>query len=436
MELPVDVGVIYEGERISGNEVFVELGGEEGGVELLRVVPAEEVRDGRVLVTGRDVDEMEEGGRYPFGILVKIAGRTLEEDVEGVLERRIHEFLSYIQGVMHQNSRDRVVVRISKQAVERGLRLRHVAHALVELLRREYPAVERVQVELITSRERVEALLREAREVYRRRDEKAAELRDEDVDVFYGCAMCQNHAANHVCIITPSRVSGCGVISWHEARAAAKMGESAIFEVSKGELLQEEKGEYSGVNAAVADRSRGTTQRVYIHSIFEHPHTQCSCAQAIVFYIPEVDALGVVDHGFRGKTPFGVDFSTLLRQVGNGVQHPGFAGIGLGYLRSPKFLQGDGGWERVVWMPSHLKESLRDVIPAEAFRRIATEKEAPDLESLRRFLEERGFPLPAEERRSSAQAYALPRHRVNITFINSEIYFKKLIIMGGKEKNI
>jgi CO dehydrogenase/acetyl-CoA synthase beta subunit len=73
MELPVDVGVIYEGERISRDQ-GVELGGDATGVELLRVVPPGEVEDGRVEVLGRDLREMKVGRSYPFALHVKIAG--------------------------------------------------------------------------------------------------------------------------------------------------------------------------------------------------------------------------------------------------------------------------------------------------------------------------------------------------------------------------
>jgi len=143
-------------------------------------------------------------------------------------------------------------------------------------------------------------------------------------------------------------------------------------------------------------------------------------------------------------------FSTLIKQVGNGVQHSGFIGVGLAYLRSPKFLQGDGGWERVVWMPSHLKSSLRDIIPPEIYDRIATEEEAGDLEALTKFLRAKGYSLPSgevEELVATAEpeeaqpaqkqqvVYALPRRRVKLSFINTDIRFKKLIITEEKEKN-
>ena len=451
MEFPVDVDVIYEGERISRDEAFVELGGKSTGVELLRVTLPEYIEDGTVKLKGADFSEMEAGKSYPFGLFVKIAGERLEEDVEGVLERRIHEFISYIQGVVHQNSRDKVLIRVGKNAVEKGLTLKHIGAALIQLLKKEYKAIEKAEVEIFTQGEEVEKLLAQAREVYRSRDEKAAKLKDEEVDVFYGCAMCQNHAANQVCIISPSRISGCGVISWLEARAAAKIGEGAIFEVPKGSIIDENKGEFEGVNKAVTDKSRGATTKVYLHSLFDYPHTQCSCAQAIIFYIPEVDGFGIVDSSFKGKTPFGMSFSTLMKQIGNGAQHSGFTGVGLAYLRSPKFLQGDGGWSRVVWMPSHLKSDLRDAIPPEVYDRIATEKDACDLKALENFLRARGYPIPQDrvEKHISTEkpeeappgqrqpiVHAPTRRHVKLTFINSEIRFKKLIITGEKEKNI
>jgi len=41
------------------------------------------------------------------------------------------------------------------------------------------------------------------------------------------------------------------------------------------------------------------------------------------------------------------------------VHRPGFAGISKNYILSDRFLQGEGGIERLVWMPSQLKEELK-----------------------------------------------------------------------------
>jgi len=49
-------------------------------------------------------------------------------------------------------------------------------------------------------------------------------------------------------------------------------------------------------------------------------------------------------------------------------------GIGRNFIVSKKFLAGDGGIRRIVWMTKNLKESLR-----EAFDKRAAEEGAPDL---------------------------------------------------------
>jgi acetyl-CoA synthase len=53
-------------------------------------------------------------------------------------------------------------------------------------------------------------------------------------------------------------------------------------------------------------------------------------------------------------------FSTLAGAVGGGNQSPGFRGVGRKYVVSRKFIPADGGLKRVVWMPSELREALRE----------------------------------------------------------------------------
>lgn len=79
-DIPVDVGVIYEGERIRRKSMQVELGGpnQEHKFELARVRKAEEVEDGRVSIIGPDIKDMKEGESYPLGIIVEVAGKQLE----------------------------------------------------------------------------------------------------------------------------------------------------------------------------------------------------------------------------------------------------------------------------------------------------------------------------------------------------------------------
>ena len=82
-DLPFEVGPVYEGERIRGNQMYIELGGPkiEKHFELVRVKPEKEIEDGKITIIGPNIKDMEEGGRYPIGILVEVSGPELEEDL-------------------------------------------------------------------------------------------------------------------------------------------------------------------------------------------------------------------------------------------------------------------------------------------------------------------------------------------------------------------
>ncbi len=457
-DLPVDVGLIYEGERIRKNMMYVDLAGPKSrGGELFRVADAKKIKDGEIKVLGPDSPKMEEGKAYPFGVLVEASGKTLEEDLEGVFERRIHYFMNYIQGFMHLNSRDTIWCRVNKDSAKKGLTLKHVGQALIYLFKSEFDTIEKMQISFSTGEKEVDDFLVKAREVYGKRDARLKDLKDDDVDVFYGCALCQGFAPQHLCTITPSRTSSCGSISWFEGRAAAKVDPNGpIFAIEKGELLDELKGEYVGPNKATQEKSNGTVDRIYLHSLFDYPHTSCGCFEAIAFYMPDVDGIGVVSRNFRGTTPFGIPFSTMAGQVGGGMQSNGFAGIAVEYLRSPKYLQADGGWDRMVWLPKELKERIGDDVPEDMRGKIATEEDATDLDSLKKFLKEVEHPVvekwvveaeaassPAAGDASVKPVAEVPELQfagvpmdgggVTIIFKNAKIYAEKVIIKR-KEK--
>ncbi|WP_414470513.1 CO dehydrogenase/CO-methylating acetyl-CoA synthase complex subunit beta [Methanobacterium sp. ACI-7] len=392
-DIPVDVSPMYEGERIRAANMFVELAGpKSSGAELVQV--AENIEDGALEVVGPELSEMTEGEIYPFGVSVQIEGEKLEKELEGVIERRIHELCNYVKGFMHLNQRDQIWCRVSKEALEAGFKFEHLAKALSILLKEEFPIIEKIAVSVLTEESEVEAFLETARAAYEVRDARARELSDEDVDVFYGCVMCQSFAPSHVCVVTPDRTALCGAINWFDCRAAAKMDpEGPIFEVSKGEILDAEKGEYSDVNTMVSERSQGLTDRVYLHSVFEYPHTSCGCFEAVAFYIPELDGIGIVDRDFRGETPLGIPFSAMAGQCSGGKQVEGFTGLSMEYMRSPKFLQADGGYERVIWMPKEIKDSLTEFIPEDLIEKIPTEEDAGSIKEIRRFLREHEHPI-------------------------------------------
>jgi CO dehydrogenase/acetyl-CoA synthase beta subunit len=99
-------------------------------------------------------------------------------------------------------------------------------------------------------------------------------------------------------------------------------------------------------------------------------------------------------------TPAGMTFSTLAGIAGGGLQTPGVMGVGKFYLISPKFIYADGGFKRVVWMSSVLKQTMADELEAVAVRegdpdlldKIADERSVSTVDQLLAFMEEHGHP--------------------------------------------
>lgn len=415
---PVGVGPIFEGQRIRKEEMYVEFGGPnvEYKCEFVLSKPMEEVEDGKVGVVGPDLKDMREGGSYPLANVIYIAGAKVEKDLEPVVERRIHDFTNYIDGMMHLNQRYDIWIRISKKSYAKGLNTLKVwGQILIKLYKSALPIIEKMQVIFYTEPSKVKEMALEAMEIYKARDARVRTLRDEDVDTFYGCTLCQSFAPQHICVIPPNRVSLCGSTSWFDARAAANVDpKGPNFIMPKGKLIDPLRGEYEGVNKIIEEKSLGANKKFFLYSAFGSPHTSCGCFETVGFYIPEVDGFGLVDRGFRGSTVSGLPFSAIASQVGGGIQSEGFLGMGLEYYRSPKFLQADGGWARVVWMASTLKKRVEDAIPEELKDKIASEAEAKDVESLKKFLLERGHPLALRIKEMEAAAAVIEAKPVEV----------------------
>ena len=412
-DIPVEVGIIFEGERIRRNDMQVELGGPtvKEKFELAKVKPMNEIEDGKITIIGPDIKDMKEGGAYPLGILVEAAGAKLDQGLEGVIERRIHGYLNYIEGFMHLNQRYDIWMRLGKKSFQKGLNsFEPIGKVLYRLFKTELPIVEKIQITFITDPAKIKEMYAGAVADYEARDAKARGLKDDEVDKFYGCALCQSFAPSHVCVITPQRYSNCGAISWFDGKASASIDpKGPVFAIDPGELINAEKGEFSGVNEMAKKRSMGEVTKVWLYTAFDHPHTSCGCFEAVTFYIPEVDGLGVVHRSFKGAAVNGLPFSTLADSAAGGRQIDGFHGMSIEYMRSKKFFAADGGWNRVVWVPKEVKEKVKDFIPAELVDKVATEEDAKTVDELKAFLKAKNHPIVARwtEEAPAEQAEAL-----------------------------
>ncbi|HWQ68196.1 MAG TPA: acetyl-CoA decarbonylase/synthase complex subunit alpha/beta [Methanospirillum sp.] len=395
--IPMACSPAFEGKAIRKEEMYAEFGGNRSpAFELLRVRDPQDVIDGKVTVIGPEIDTIAKKSATPLGIIVEVTGTVMKKEYEPVLERRIHNFINYGEGSWHSAQRDLIWVRISEEAVAHGLKIADLGKLLAAKFRMDFPTLlDAVQVTMITDPEAVLSAKKEALEIYAQRDERIAGMKDEDVELYYSCTLCQTFAPNHVCVLTPERPALCGALTWLDGRTAYEMSPAGANQpIEKGILINPESGEYEGVNRFVRQASHGEIERCVLYSIMDAPMTCCGCFEALAMILPEANGVMIVSREYKGETPSGMTFSTLAGTIGGGAQSPGFIGISKGYILSDRFLQAEGGIARIVWMPSVIKEELEGRLKAKIdshglsglFEKIADETVTTDIEGLLTFL--------------------------------------------------
>ncbi len=401
--VPVPYGSAFEGEVVRRADMRVEFGGKHSRCfEYLRMAGLDDVTDGKVEVVGPGFDELDVQGSMDMGIVIEVAGRQMQEDFEPVLERQVHYFVNGASGIQHIGQRDITWIRVSTAAADKGFNLEHFGKILHARFHADFGAiVDKVQVTIYTDPDKLEEWLGTAREAYDYRNKRLADLTDDAVDEFYSCTLCQSFAPNHVCVVSPERLGLCGAYNWLDCKASFSINPTGPNQPIKlGKLVDFEKGYWEGTNEYAKIGSHGVVEEVAMYSIMENPMTACGCFECIVMLIPEVNGVMVVSREDTSMTPAGMTFSTLAGIAGGGLQTPGVMGVGKFYLISPKFISSDGGFKRVVWMSSVLKETMSDEFKVVAERegdpdlidKIADERNVNTVDELMAWLEEHNHP--------------------------------------------
>ena len=402
--IPVSYGPAFEGERIRKEDMFMEFGGARTpSFEWVRMREMEEIEDGKIVIVGDNWQERyEQGGKMPLAIVIDVAGRKMQKDFEAVIERKIHHNINEAQGIWHMGQRDINWIRISLNAKKEGFTLEHLGIINTTMTHHRFRAiVDKVQVTIYTDEADVLRVQDEARQAYKERDKRLGGLIDEAVDTFYSCLLCQSFAPSHVCVISPERLGLCGAYNWLDCKAAFEIDPTGGNQpIPKGDLIDQRFGRYTGIDDYLKKASGGAVETLNLYTIMENPMTSCGCFECIVAIIPEANGVMIVQRGHTAMTPIGMKFSTLAGTVGGGTQNPGFMGIGRNFIISKKFLSGDGGIKRIVWMTKNLKESLKETLDQRAadegvpdlFDKIADETVCEDSEKLLEFLASVGHP--------------------------------------------
>jgi len=376
--IPVAFGPAFEGERIRKEDTFIEFGGQRTpAFEWVRMREMEDIEDNKVIIVGDNWQERyEKGGQLPLGLLIEVAGRKMQTDFESVIERKTHANINEAQGVWHMGQRDINWIRISNNAKKEGFTLEHLGIMNAAMVHHRFKSiVDKVQVTLFIDEKDVKEKHAEAVAAYKERDARIGSMTDESVEIFYSCLLCQSFAPAHVCVITPERLGLCGAYNWLDGKAAYEIDPTGGNQpIAKGECLDARLGRYSGADEYLKKSTGGAVETLNLYTIMENPMTSCGCFECILAIVPEVNGVMIVNRGHTGMTPVGMKFSTLAGTVGGGAQTPGFMGVGVNFISSKKFLFGDGGIKRIVWMPKALKERI-----SEEFKKRCEEEGVPDL---------------------------------------------------------
>ena len=403
IDIPMAFGPAFEGERVRGADLYCQTGGGKAQcTELVKMAEMNEIEDGKVTIVGPDVNEIKEGSNFPLGIYVQVAGREFQPDFEPIIERQIHHLTNYIQSIMHIGQRDIAWVRISKAAIEKGFSLKHIGVVLHAKFHQDFSNIlDKVQITLYTNKEDVDKLTERARGEYAGRDNRVEKMKDEDVETYYSCTLCQSFAPNHVCSVSPERTGLCGAYNWMDCKAAFEINPTGPNQpIEKGECIDPKLGQWKGVNDFIFKASRGNVTHYNFYSMVIDPMTTCGCCECIAALLPGCNGVMTVGRDYSGETPCGMKFTTLAGVMGGGASSPGFVGHSKYNIAQGKFILGDGGLLRMVWMPKMLKEELKERIVKRGeemgvpglYDMIADETVGTTEEEIMPFLEKVGHP--------------------------------------------
>ncbi len=403
LPIPVAFAAAFEGEIIRKADMHNEIWSSKNPTaELVLMRDPSEVEDHKITIQGPDLCDQKD---LALGTFIEVAGAKMQADFESVIERKIHSWFNYMEGVMHTGQRNQVRIRVSNDAYDKGLRMKDFAEVLYVMIMDEFDAVvDKCQITLITDAEAAGRFRDElAMPRYNERDDRLSSMTDESVDRYYTCILCQSFAPAHCCVVTPERLGLCGAVSWLDAKATNELNPNGPCQpIFKEGCLDERTGRYESVNKMVAEATHGAVENVTLYSILEDPMTSCGCFECICGIEPMSNGFIVVNREYKGMTPAGMTFGELASCTGGGVQTPGYMGHGRHFISSKKFIAAEGGIERIVWMPKELKDDVGERVNKTAkelygidnfIDMVADETITTDCEELLNWLTEKGHPV-------------------------------------------
>jgi len=332
------------------------LGGTENSFVLLRRGKAEE----GVCVIGQP--------EHDIGLLVAVDDDTLDAPAAAELGAAACGYLDLLDGLRVESAEPLTLALRDAN----GPSAEQMAEVVRRGLRLECPRLGPVQVMVLAD---PGSMAEEVRQVRASRATELQRRREADMTVVYGCEACAPFSREHICLVHRLRSPMCGR-RWTEMLVGARYmavsagrpwrrrgrPENCCTEIPLGRALDPRKGEYQGLNEFVSKATEGRMRRVFLHSVRDFPHSSCGCFYGLAWWSEELGGIAIMHRGFEGAAPDGSSWMLLANRAG-GKQQPGITGVGLEYMKSPLFLQGDGGWGAVKWITHKLQNELRQAVP-------------------------------------------------------------------------
>lgn len=328
-----------------------------------------------------------------LGIDIEIRHNAFTDDMAFIVEQAALKSVNYLHGVKAFN-KDGIFHLEAGESAE--LKVDKLREAIYWGIRLNFPKLEEISVNIISDRAILEEESEKIKEYKAERLNKINSITEENTDEFCACTECRPFSLVHTCIIAPDRLPMCASRTYSSVKGGALFGSDTVpyrrrsDEVlpirqlfKKGRVLDPIKGEYEGCNAIYDEMTGGKLKRVFLHSVRDYPITSCGCFQNLAFWIEEVNGIGIMSRGSKAVTPDGSTWSALANKAG-GKQTPGICGVSLNYIKSSKFLKGDGGLKNVVWVDSELYHRISGLFAED--QKVATEKDVRNVEELMAFI--------------------------------------------------
>ena len=293
-QLDTDLEAAYEGmedigtgprylSHVRKGEYWAEYGGPKTNYmsffDAYRVVDGDDIVDGRIELIGPDIPEQEPEATYPLAMTIRIWGSELKEEQTDYALRGILMGVMWTEGWMFTGTKDTIWIRVSK-AIAPKMSFKILGQAIRASVLTMCSIVEACEVRFVVATpemggaDLIDEMLKETRPKWEAIEAKAREMVDEDVDMFYGCTLCRMIAPNHACIITPSIVPYCGMVTYAACKSIYEMDpQGYIFEAPRGEVLDSTMGWYKGIDDAIWEKSGHRHKHFHLHSIIKYSTT-------------------------------------------------------------------------------------------------------------------------------------------------------------------